>query len=270
MKRMKTWMFALIVSMGAFLTSCINNDSNYDPYAGGIVEVSSNFGTTYFTDVTGMKIYPTYGSLAAVESNFGFKTSDTKMAYAIFTYQEEGNETANETGILKNANMQNGFSLDQRVELIDSENAPNDSVSTAPIIALKSIYATNISTNLNPLTIINNRYLVVAVEYFLLREKHYFTLVYNPEDNQEDGKMVLRLKHSGTPESVDVYTTSYAHYLSGYSPELYLKSFDLQRFFSRMGNPETVTIEVRTDVNKSINSLEASEEVIYSIEHTRK
>ncbi len=270
MKRMKTWMFALIVSMGALLTSCINTDGDYTPTGGGIVEVGSLLGTPFFTDVSGLRIYPTPSSLATVESKLGFKTGQTKVAYVLFTYSQEGNEAAAENKQLNNANLQFASSLDRKIETVNIKGAANDSVTTAPVLKLRSVFdAGSASNQLNELYLQNNRYLMTGIEYLFLRERHYFSLMYYPEE-QEEGKLIFNLKHTGNAETSDVYSTSYAYMLAGYDPSIYFSSFDIMPYLNLIGNPETVTIEVHAEVNQATNELDKATKKVYTLVHNKK
>ena len=262
MKQMKTWMLALLVMVGIGLTSCMNSDGDYTPSGGGVVEVKYSWMGTYFIDVFGNKIIPTATSLSVVETQNKFKPSETRVAYILFTYPEEGNEDITTSKEIKNANLAYAMSLDQKFEEVHERGSSNDSISTAPIRRINSVMGEGDGKELY---LFNGRYLLTGIEYygslnnFGNNKNHYFTLV-QYADETEDGKLTFHLRHSGEPEAANVYSTSLDGFNWGF-PYVYMKSFDLYPYLTT-GEQQ---VEIHTKVNLSDNKLENATDKIYSV-----
>ncbi len=253
MKKFKAMVAALTLTLGLALTSCMG-ETNYTPQWGGPIEVINFMGTTYFKDFGGFQVYPTTSSLEAIKSSMKFDPTKTNVAYVVYEYAEEGNENMSVTGKLNNAQLRYAISLDGRVEYVASAGASNDSTSTAPIIALDDVMTTSGSQNIS---LVAGRYLFTGVNYLFNAKQHYFTLVYIA-DEQEEGKVQFKLRHSGTPEASSVYTTSKGAFNVGL-PYVYYKSFVIQNYLPTVSEPgKSVTIEVEVDQNTFNNELEGN------------
>ncbi len=264
MKQIKTLLLAQILFMGIFLSSCMES-SNYTPSGGGVAEVYNNYGYTYFKDFSGFTIEPTQSSVSTIESSMNFKPSQTKIAYVLYTYPEEGNEAVATDKKIKNATLTYGVALDGKIERVANEGAANDSVSTAPIIRLRSLMSSSVDSK-DALYLHNGRYLMTGAEYyFSLTKLHHLTMVYYPEE-QVEGKLILHLRHSGNPELANVYTTSYGAFQSGY-PYVYIYSYDILSYMPIASTQNELEIEVHVDQNLSSNKLEDAMPVVYKLTH---
>lgn len=250
MKKFNAMVMALTLMLGLGMTSCIG-DTNYTPSGQGVVEVVNYMGLTSFKDLAGTSIYPTSTSLESVKTSMGFNPTNTRMAYVMFNYNEEGNENIATSGKIINANLQAAVSLDGGVERISAPGTYNDSIATSPIISLDNVMTASTDQSL---TLVRGRYLMTGIRYYYLKNAHFFTLVYNPA-NQEEGKVKFELRHSGTPEEETVYTTSFNAFQS-FIPQVYIKTFDIQSFL--MMNNSPVTIEIEVDANPNNKGLNDS------------
>ena len=255
MKNLKAMVMALPLLVGLGLTSCMG-ESTYTPQWGGAAEVINWMGATQFKDVSGLTIIPTTSSVESIKSSMGFNPSNTNMAYIMYSYDQEGNENMATTGKIYNAQLLYAVSLDGTTEYVSVEGSSNDSISTAPIIALEDVMT---SAGTQPLSLVRNRFLMTGVNYIFNAKLHHFTLIYNPNE-QEDGKLKFELRHSGTPEASTVTTTSKTAFNVGL-PYVYLKSFDIRDYLSQAisnSSTPTITIEVKADVNTRNNELDGT------------
>ncbi len=261
MKQMKTWVLVLTVLMGIGFTSCINSDNDYTPTGGGPVEViNSIYGGTYFQDVNGLKIVPSITSLSAVEQGMNFKPTKTNMAYILFTYTEEqAAEIVN--GKISNVDLKYAISIDETVESVDSKEseASNDSISTAPVIQLDNVV--NYDPN-KELFLWNDRFLFTGINYYFYAKMHYFTLV-KYDNEQEEGKLIYHLRHTGTPEAPSVNSTS--RNAGSSLPYMYYKSFDIRNDIAELDKNGPTTIEVHAEVNPLNNELSGVKPKIYTV-----
>ncbi len=262
MKKFNAMVAALTLILGLGLTSCMG-ETNYTPQWGGPIEVISWMGTTHFKDFGGLQVYPTTSSLESVKSSMKFDPNKTNVAYVVYEYAEEGNENMSVTGKLNNAQLRYAISLDAGVEYVMTAGASNDSVSTAPIMGLDDVVT---GKGTQPISLIAGRYLFTGVNYLFNAKQHYFTLVHIV-DEQEDGKVKFKLRHSGIPEANGVYTTSRGAFNVGL-PYVYYKSFDIQNYLPTASEAsQSFTIEVEVDLNTYTNELEGNntEKKVYSL-----
>ena len=264
MKQIKTLLLAQILFMGIFLSSCMES-GDYTPTGGGVVEVLDRYGYTYFKDFGGVTIDPLQNTVSSVESSMGFKPAQTKIAYILYSYPQEGNEALITDKKINNATLTYAVALDAKTERVATEGAANDSINTAPIIRLRSLMSSSTDSN-DALYLHNGRYLMTGAEYyFSFSKQHHLTMVYYPEE-QVEGKLILHLRHSGDPEAANVYTTSYGAFQSGY-PYVYIKSFDLSSYMPLVSSQGELEIEVHAMQNLNSNKLEEALPVIYKLTH---
>ena len=249
MKQIKVMMIAIMVMIGVGFTSCMESEE-YTPQGVGTVEVISYLGLTYFKDLSGVEIHPTSSSLAAMESQYKFNSSGTRIAYILYEFSNEGNENMAASKKITNAVLKYAVSLDGTVEEVSEAGNPNDSITTAPIISIDNLSTT---TGEEGFFIINDRYIFAGINYFYQKKSHQFTLVYYSTE-QEEGKLKLHLRHSGTPEDNNVTTNSMQVSNSYYAPQIYMKSFDLNRL--PISLDDGMTIEIETDINPYNNKLD--------------
>lgn len=249
MKMMNKLTAVLLLLLSFGVSSCLKTNNDYKPQGAGVVEVI-NSGQTYFKHAYGRVVYPTVSSLKTLESKFDFKPAQTKTAYVLYDYEVE------KDSVVENANMQFGVKLDATVEMVDKKGASNDSVAT---LAIRSLDPVESNQNGNAFTVMNNRFLVMGLNYIVNRNTHHFTMVYYDEETAADGTLKLYLRHTGKKEEDNIFTTSFDWYRNGY-PHLYLFTFDMERIFKAWRNKnkdaESVRIVVEADVNLINSSLE--------------
>lgn len=246
----------LLAVLCMMLTSCLDSSSDsYTPTAYGTVEVVNYMGTTCFKASDGTLIYPTATSLAEVKSNYKFDPDNTGVAYIGYEYNAD-DITANTTSVT--VSLTYAVSLDATVEEVDEEGASNDSISTAPIINLYNVMNTSSESKMY---LLNDRYLVTGIQYYFYQYMHYFTLVYNPNDQDDDTVIKLSLRHSGSVEDNSVLTTSYEAYSSGY-PYMYIKAFDISLLPL---SPKVTKLEVYADVAMNNVPLANATETVFSM-----
>lgn len=256
MKQLKFLMVAFTLLMGVSLTSCLNSDSNYAPPVGGFVKVGDSMFGNSFTMLDGVtKISPTVASLAAIESNMGFKPSSTKIAYITGTYDETLNPNPIEEKEYKSVNLLWAVSLDAKVEMTE-RGADNDSVNKAPVIDIdnSSQMGSEVEKKLHkPWFFYDKTTLMLPINYFVYKAGfHKFTLVYYPEENADGNKTLkLYLRHY---DADDKSTTANSLNNSAAFPQIYYYAYDLTdvfyQYLGRTGEmPTTVTIEYVTNAN---------------------
>ncbi len=257
MKLFKISTFVLLSVLS--FSSCMKSDKNFSYSGGGVVEVQHNSiaGTTKFLDFNDITIEPTRISVSSVEAQNKFKPSETEMAYVIYSYQEEGNENLFYDKVLKNATLNYAVSVDAKTERVLQSGDKNDSISTAPILRLRSLM-----NNDKELYLHKGRYLMTGVDYYIQKEQHHLTLVYYPQ-KQVEGKLIFHLRHSGVKETSSVYTTSYQMF--GTYPSFYIKSYNIMPYLINVMHKDEVTIEIHTMVNENSNDLDVAKEKIYSL-----
>ena len=220
MAKFKIWMVALTVLMGFSLTSCLDSSEPESPYDGGGMfhVVQSYMGTSHFEDPAGNKLYPTSASVLAMETNYGFKISSTKLAFIYYKFVKEEAETkSTSTTTPKSYDLVlvSAVACDGPEPVIaeDLEDMENRVTENAPIVSLTPTVNNGISyTELKPfLYDLNTLVLPIAWRMENNSEKisqHKFNLVYvESETEAGDGDMVLYLRHDrGTDEKTEAGT----------------------------------------------------------------
>lgn len=268
MKQVKFLMVALTILMGTMVTSCMESEPG-TPTAAGPVEVISSMGSVYFKDATGLTIFPSAASLAAVETKQQFKPSSTNMAYVVYTYNMDDPQNANAVATKKLVvELSYAVSLDATVEDEVQKGGSNDSISTAPIISIDNVMEAS-GTN-KDFFVMNGKYLFCGIRYFFYEKNHNFTLVrYDADVESTKGEIKFYLKHSGSVEKDGVSTTSLNALNSGY-PFAYFHSFNIATILRnyKMNTGDTsVKIVVEADVRTTDNKLDSAEKKLYSLDY---
>jgi hypothetical protein len=94
------------------------------------------------------------------------------------------------------------------------------------------------------MTVVNNRYLVTGIQYYMYNYMHYFTLVYYEDEQDDDTVLKLHLRNSGGVESTSISYTSYDWSYNGYV-QAYFKAFDLYDF---PVSADVKTVQISADV----------------------
>lgn len=226
MKHFKHFVMLLIVAC-VTLTSCLNSsESDYTPTGYGIAEVINSMGTVCFKSSNGILIYPTAESLSNVESSYKFNPTTTGVAYISYEYDSDTYNASVSSGSVT-VTLKYAVSVDAKTEIVEEQGAgePNDSIATMPIISLNNV----IENSSNKMTVVNNRYLVTGVQYYMYNYMHYLTLVYYEDEQDDDTVLKLHLRNSGGVESTSISNTSYDWSTSGYV-YAYVKAYDLYNF----------------------------------------
>ncbi len=255
MKHLKLLMVAFTLLMGMSLTSCLNSETEYSPTVGGFVKTGSSMFGDSFTMVDGVtRISPTEASLAAAETNMGFKPSSTNIAYLVATYDETLNPNPVEAKEYKSVNLTYAVSLDGKVEITE-RGSERDSVNKAAIIDIDNTNLVTYNKEIHkPWFFYDKTSLMLPINYYVYKAgAHKFTLVYYPEDNA-DGNTTLKLylKHYDADDKA-TSTTSLNN--SGSYPNIYYYAYDLRDVFLRYSKaaggevPSTITIEYAANAN---------------------
>lgn len=263
MKQVKFWVLTLVVLIGVGLTSCMNSDNNTTSAGYAVVKVRSTFGTTYFEDVNGFKLYPSMISLSEMEASpINFKTSSTNMAYIGYQYDTSTQPITENTTKL-NVELFYAVGLDTKFELVNEPGALNDSIAKAPILSLKGTldgaYA------FEPIMFDDNT-LLLSVNYYMNNELHYFTLVSyaNSKEESENGNTItLYLRHNNG-EDTSTNATSLG-YLSRY-PYVFYKAFDLSSLRLKPGDKLIIKTMESPNSVKLEDAKENSYEVVINSE----
>lgn len=245
MRKIDKAVAASLLLMGAGLSSCLSGGTEYTPQGGGVVEVVNSMGLTSFKDIAGVSVYPTSTSLASVENAYKFETENTKTAYILYNYLEENRQNNK----VQDADLRYAVKLDGKVEMVSSKGDANDSVATAAICELTQLVVTD---NEDDMFVMNDRFLLLGLKYFMAEYAHYFTVVYYPEEAAQSEELKLYLRHTGTTEKDGTFRTSLDYYNSGY-PHAYMFTFDLQQILNdwRTKHPEAAQVDIvlEADVN---------------------
>jgi hypothetical protein len=265
MKKFKLFAFALLATLSLGMTSCLS-DSSSTSTGGMIAEVYNATGTTFFVSGS-TKIYPTSTSLSSVESTYSFNAT-SGMAYIYYTYDanSEANKNYSTTNILS-VDLQYAVSLKGTTVEPTIEGASNDSVATNPIVGLQAMS----SSSEDQFAVVNNRYLVAGVNYYLSKAYHYFTLVYYPSETKSgDTTLKLYLRHRSLLDTTPLYTSSD---LASTYPSYYFKSFDLENvladFLSTAGaDPTKITVYAQVSSLSTNFDLSTISETAYTIDYS--
>ncbi len=263
MKQLKFVVLALTVLMGISFTSCISSDES-KPTGGGVVQVTSSYWSTSVTFLAddGITLVPTATSVDAVESQVGFTFSDTKVAYITFEYDPDSADNADSATSKKLVVTLTGAVPVDAYTKVESTypGASNDSISTSPIIRLDDV------KNSKPMVLLGDGYLLTGINYFLSSYTHRFTLVNYAEENS-DSEIVFHLRHTGTPEESNSYTSEDLFYY--YGPHYYYFAFDIRDILNPYRDmTSSVRITIIADVNTSNSVLDSSTpEQSYSIDY---
>ena len=200
MAKFKIWMVALTLIMGVSFTSCMNSDESESPFDGaGMFYVVNSYMGSYFEDPAGNKLHPTSASVLAMETNYGFKMSETKLAVIYYKFVKEETAAACDGPDL--------ITTETQVEMEESvtENAPI--VSLTPTVNDGYTYR-----ELKP-AFYDKKTLVLPIAWRMENSseklaQHKFNLVYVTSDTENSATdLVLYLRHDrGTDEKTDVGT----------------------------------------------------------------
>jgi hypothetical protein len=262
MKKIKLFTFALLATLSLGMTSCLS-DSSSTSTGGMIAEVYNATGTTFFVSGS-TKIYPTSTSLSSVESTYNFNaTSGTAYIYYTYDANSEANKNSSTTNTLT-VDLEYAVSLKGTTVEPSIAGASNDSVATNPIIGLQAMS----SNSEDQFTIVNNRYLVAGVNYYLSKAYHYFTLVYYPSETKSgDTTLKVYLRHRSL---LDTTPSSTSSDLASSYPFYYFKSFDLKNvltdFQSTAGAaPKNITVYAQVSTLSTGFDLSKIENTAYTI-----
>jgi hypothetical protein len=242
------------------LTSCLNSsDSDYTPTGYGIAEVINSMGTVYFKSSNGILIYPTAESLANVESSYKFNPSTTGVAYIGYEYSADDYSSSIASGSVS-VTLTYAVSVDATTEIVEEQGAgePNDSIATMPIVSLNNVME---SSSSNKMTVVNNRYLVTGIQYYMYNYMHYLTLVYYEDEQDDDTVLKLHLRNSGGVESTSITYTSYDWSTSGYV-YTYIKAYDLYNFPM---SADVKSVQVSADVALTNETIGYSSKETYTV-----
>ena len=257
MKYVNNLWIALLLLLTVGVTSCMNSFEEMTPENGGVVEVLKNGDMVYFKDVLGKIIYPTPGSLKSVSENNKFDAEKSKTAYVLYKYDVENAES----GLVRDADLFYAAKLDGTVEKVEKAGAPNDSVATSAIISVDKVML----EQKDDLFVMNNRYLLLGVNYVTAENLHFFTVTYN-KDELGEKELKLYLRQTGTPEKDGIFRTSEEYFRAGY-PFMYLFTFDLKEAFElwRMQHPDAMAVDLvlEADVNILNSRLDSSSKKQY-------
>jgi hypothetical protein len=176
-----------------------------------------------------------------VETSYKFDPTKTGVAYIGYEYDSDTYSKDVASGSVT-VTLTYAVSVDAKTEIVEEQGAgaPNDSVATMPIISLSNVLENSSS---NKMTVMDNRYLVTGVQYYMYNYLHYLTLVYYEDEQDDDTVLKLHLRHSGNVESTsNTYTSldfSYKY------PYVYLKAYDLYDFPI---SADVKTIQISADV----------------------
>ena len=220
MAKFKIWMVALTLIMGVSFTSCMNSDESESPYDGaGMFYVVNSYMGSYFEDPAGNKLHPTSASVLAMETNYGFKMSETKLAVIYYKFVKEETGTAKTSTsttpqsydiVLVSAAACDGPDLITTETQVEMEESVTEN---APIVSLTPTVNTGYTYQELKPAFYDKKTLVLPIAWRMENSseklaQHKFNLVYVTSDTENSATdLVLYLRHDrGTDEKTDVGT----------------------------------------------------------------
>ncbi len=220
MAKFKIWMVALTLLMGASLTSCINSDETESAFDGaGMFYVVNSYMGSYFEDPIGNKLYPTSASVLAMETNYGFKMSETKLAVIYYKFVKDETGTAKAKAnttpqsydiVLVSAAACDGPDL---ITTATQEEMEESVTENAPIVSLTPTVNNGYTYQELKPAFYDTKTLVLPIAWRMENKsetiaQHKFNLVYVMSDTEADATdLVLYLRHDrGTDEKTDAGT----------------------------------------------------------------
>lgn len=271
MRHLKFLMFALMLTMGFSLASCLDSDDDNAGSTGtAIGKLHYHFaGSYYFQTADGCTITPSYSSVSTALSN-GTDLSQFVGQVLYFGY-DTTDATWDETQTtLSNVNFTGCVPLSHPVEVVygtAADQALNDSIENTPVISLSS-YGDS------PAFMFDQFTLYIPANYVMAKTENYLTLVYytdEPEDN--DGVMRLHLRYNSTGTTLTTTVSSYEYY--AYNLSFYLNFFDLteafQAYMAQNGlSSYPTTVEIVANENPYSLNLDDSQtaERVYTVEYS--
>ena len=225
MSRLKllTTIVTLILTL-PIVTSCLNSGEPSEVVQAHFAEVQyAGMGQICFVDAAGVKLFPTSQSILALEAK-GLRF-DEGIAFIQYSIVPQPNNDG--------LGVPAGYSIDligaaiiNRDFIYTSTGGPEDLISTAPVSSLDRVLDSN-----NELFIMNNRYLILSVNYYLgatsdgKPKPHHFAVTYkNDETTPGSTSLKLYLRHDSEGDT----STQYYSAITG-NVTLYCMSFDLKQ-----------------------------------------
>ncbi len=255
-------MIILLASLSLLVGCLSDSDTNEENITNSIVFVNYSNEETTFTLPAGQEVIPTPLSLANVRVTNDFNDQRSKVAYIAFQYKNQQVTDDKIVGV----EMLYAASLDRTVERVDYVDAPNDSTSIAPIIALDVMGNDPVGENVHANMF--GKHLLIRVSYFLSTMPHYFTLVYKSEGiTSTSEKLRVYLRHNNNG---DTALTSTSYYFRSIYPAAYWMAFDLTEAleeFTLVTGLQEVPVEIVTHTSVSnldlVNAREEKYTCIY-------
>ena len=243
--KLLTTIVTLILTL-PIVTSCLNSGEPTEMTQAHFAEVKyAGMGQICFVDAAGVILYPTSQSVLALEAKgLQFDEGIAFIQYSIIPQP-------NNDGLGTPA----GYSIDllgaailNRDFIYSSTGGPEDLASTAPVSSLDRVVDTN-----NELFIMNNRYLILSVNYYLgttsdgKPKPHRFAVTYkNEETTSGSTTLKLYLRHDSEGDTSTQYYSAMTNNLT-----LYCMSFDLSQaidHFKTTTGKEEFTVSLTADI----------------------
>ncbi|MBQ8673162.1 MAG: hypothetical protein IJ511_03790 [Bacteroides sp.] len=256
MKQLKFFMFALTVLMGVSFTSCLDSDdSEYNSV--GLFRVMTGYSGSYFMDLVGNQLYPTYSSVLEIEEQLGGPISAYDLAYIQYSYVEETTTRAESSTTPQVYNIKLlgfvGYTA-TLTETISSEEEVGDlSSNEVPFVSLTPSGSNGYGYNYTnyPATY-GKLYLLAPIAFMTTNDEekfkqHSFHLAFIPANVQSgDTELVFYMSHDAGSDdmSTSPVTTSGT------------KIFDIQsalmNFQAKTGAyPKKITIKAKVNENST-------------------
>lgn len=253
MKHLKFMLLALCMVMGFTMTSCLGDDDDYEQYYPAIAKLHYPYE---FTAANGMVIQPTPESIATIEKNAGSLIKYEGQIFYILYTLPEGQVNDENTKVVKNANVKSMLPLDEPVEIVEEEGAPNDSVNNCTIFTLMK----DNDEQYKP-AFFDRESIIIYAQYGMEQTAHDFTLMYYPELQEKDQPLTLYLHHD---DNKDLPTPGYTSYdfaqVTG-NLSFFYKTFNLEKvlyFYQGQFGLSSIpsTINVVTYENQTSNKID--------------
>lgn len=252
-QRFKLLTLALALMAGMAMTSCLNTESDPTVYASPVVKVYTSYlgMGVYFETIDGQRIEPTEESYnASVSQGMNWSSYNGQIIQLQYSYDSESLDVEITEDGISGVTLIGFTPMNSAVEVVETEGAPNDSISNMPII---SIGEENYNGTSVKAQYWDERTLFVPINYYISSSVHNFTLEYRPYENglANDGTLRLYLEHDKEKDNPSQQTTSWDYALYGNS-FLYYRAFNLSKienYLQMQGQamPTSVTIVTRED-----------------------
>lgn len=252
-QRFKLLTLALALVAGMTMTSCLNSESDPTVYASPVVKVYTSYMGmgVYFETIDGKRIEPTEESYnASISKGINWNSLIGKVIQLQYSYNSESLDVEITDNGISGVTLIGYYDMNSAVEVVETEGAPNDSISNMPII---SIGEENYNGTSVKAQYWDERTLFVPINYYISSSEHNFTLEYRPYENglANDGTLRLYLEHDKEKDNPSQQTTSWDYALYGNS-FLYYRAFNLSKIenylqMQGLAMPTSVTIVTRED-----------------------